>query len=86
MGRWFQEEVAGDRYIFDSVQNPVVLGCPQGAPVFVIEGENELRAEWVCMSHNVAIDQIDAAIKKIDALTAELDELQRRLDIHGGAR
>ncbi len=55
MGTWFQEEVAGDRYIFDSELNPVVLGCPQGAPVFVIPGEHAAEAERACVAHNAAL-------------------------------
>ena len=56
MGTWFQEEVAGDRYIFDSELNPVVLGCPQGEPVFVIPGEHAAEAERACVAHNAALD------------------------------
>lgn len=69
MGRWFQEEVAGDRYIFDSELNPVVLGCPQGVPVLVIVGEQDRAAQRACGAHNA----------DYDALTAERDEIQRRI-------
>lgn len=59
MGTWFQEEVAGDRYIFDSELNPVVLGCPQGAPVFVIPGEHAVEAERACDAHNAMVSERD---------------------------
>lgn len=87
MGRWFQEEVAGDRYIFDSAKNPVVLGCPQGAPVFVIVGEEERAARRACDAHNAMVSDRDRyrhrameAEHLISTLTAERDELRRRLD------
>ena len=60
VGTWFQEEVAGDRYIFDSVENPVVLGCPQGAPVFVIHGEHEAEASRACLAHNTVVGRLVA--------------------------
>ena len=67
MSTWFQEEVAGDRYIFDSELNPVVLGCPQGEPVFVIPGEHAVEAERACVAHNAYYD-------------AKLDEWRRRAE------
>jgi len=87
MGRWFQEEVAGDRYIFDSAKNPVVFGCPQGAPVFVIVGEEERAARQACDAHNAMVSDRDSyrhrameAEHLVSTLTAERDELRRRLD------
>lgn len=73
MGKWHQEEVAGDRYIFDSEANPVVLGCPQGAPVFVIPGENDAEAEQACAAHNAEIKRLTSEIAELRAALAELE-------------
>ena len=55
MGKWYQEEVAGDRYIFDA-SGPHAFGTPQGAPVFVIRGEEgEEEAEKACVAHNAGL-------------------------------
>lgn len=70
MGKWHQEEVAGDRYIFDSEANPVILGCPQGATVFVIPGEHETHAEMACIAHNAEVAALRA---KLAAVLDDLD-------------
>ena len=76
MGKWFQEEVAGDRYIFDSDANPVVLGCPQGAPVFVVVGEQDREVQRACDAHNADIDALEARIAELEST----DHYQRSLD------
>lgn len=67
MSAWWAEEVAGDWYVFDSVVNPVVLGCPQGAPVFVVSSggffDAEVEALKACAAHNLQVADAVADVK-----------------------
>ena len=73
MGKWFCEEVAGDRYIFDSDTNPVILGCPQGAPVFVIHGEDRQEAKRACAAHNADRERLTSEITALHFTVAQLE-------------
>jgi len=58
-GKWTPYEVAGSVFIFDE-DTPIILGSPEGAPLFVIPKDDGVFNAWeagvkACEAHNAAL-------------------------------
>ena len=81
MGRWQYEEVAGDRYIYDLSETPYVLGIPQGACKWAIQGEQDAAAMMACSAHNADCDAYESRITALESRLARIAELVKPVPV-----
>ncbi len=82
-GKWTPHEVAGTIFVFDE-DTPVILGSPEGVPLFVIPKDDGVFNAWeagqqACEAHNAMLAHLHADMGRSE-ICESLEIYQRRFD------
>lgn len=81
-GKWTPYEVAGAIFIYDE-DTPIILGNPEGEPVFVIPGDDGIHSAWdageqACAAHNAALTAHGLSREVINDLGSLIAQTEKR--------